>query len=66
MRSSVVLLVDPYTKAVSEEWVPGAKKLIVPRKTFARATERARRMLNLPPVNPFADTADISEDAING
>ena len=49
MRSSVVLWVDPYSKAVSEDWVPGARKLIVPRLRYARAAERARRMLNLPP-----------------
>ena len=49
MRSSVVLWVEPYSKTVSEEWTPGARKLIVPRLTYARANENARRMLNLPP-----------------
>ena len=61
MRSSVVLWVDPYSRAVSEDWTPGARKLIVPRLTYARAEERARRMLNLPQVNPFAETIDLGE-----
>ena len=55
MRSSVVLWVDPYSKAVSEDWVPGARKLIVPRLTYARANERARRMLGLPPQMRWCD-----------
>ena len=61
MRSSIVLWVDPYTKAVHEEWVPGARKLIVPRLTYARANLRARRYLGMPPVNPFAETIDLGE-----
>ena len=55
MRSSVVLWVEPYSKAVSEDWTPGARKLIVPRLTYARANERARRMLGLPPVQRWCD-----------
>ena len=55
MRSSVVLWVDPYSKAVSEDWVPGARKLIVPRLTYARANERARRLLGLPPQQRWCD-----------
>ena len=61
MRSSVVLWVDPYSKAVSEDWVPGARKLIVPRARYHRANERAMRMLGLPQVNPFAATVDLGE-----
>ena len=61
MRSSVVLWVDPYSKAVSEDWVPGARKLIVPRLSYARAAERARRYLGIPPVNPFTETIDLGE-----
>lgn len=55
MRSSVVLWVDPYTKAVSEEWVPGARKLIVPRAMYYRANDRASRMLGLPPQQRWCD-----------
>ena len=55
MRSSVVLWVDPYSKAVSEDWVPGARKLIVTRLTYARANERARRLLDLPPQQRWCD-----------
>ena len=55
MRSSVVLWVDPYSKAVSETWTQGARKLIVPRLTYARANESARRMLNLPPQMRWCD-----------
>jgi len=50
MRPSVVLWVDPYSRAVSEEWTPGARKLIVPRAMYETANERASRLLGLPPV----------------
>ena len=49
MRSSVVLWVDPYSKAVSEDWVPGARKLVVPLAMWETANERADRLLGLPP-----------------
>ena len=61
MRPSVVLWVDPYSRAVSEEWTQGARKLVVPRAMWETANERAARLLGLPPVNPFAATADVSE-----
>ena len=55
MASSVVLWVDPYSKAVSEDWAPGSRKLIVPRLTYARSQERVRRMLKLPPQTRWCD-----------
>mgnify|MGYP005729309201 CR=1 FL=1 len=61
MRSSVVLWVDPYSRAVSETWTQGARKLIVPRAMYETANERAMRLLGMPAVNPFAQTADVSE-----
>jgi hypothetical protein len=61
MRSCVVLWVDPYSRAVSEDWTQGARKLIVPRAMWETANERASRLLGIPKVNPFAQTIDASE-----
>jgi hypothetical protein len=55
MKNPVVLWIDPYSKAVSEEWTQGARKLIVPRLTYARANERARRLLGMPLVQRWCD-----------
>ena len=55
MRSSIVLWVDPYSRAVSETWTRGARKLIVPRGMYETANKRAHRMLNLPPQTRWCD-----------
>ena len=55
MKNPVVLWIDPYSKAVSEEWTQGARKLIVPRLTYARANERAQRLLDMPLVQRWCD-----------
>ena len=64
MRSSVVLYLDPVTRAVSEHRAsPDAIMLAIPRKAYTRAAARARSIADICSryANPIREMIDVSE-----